>query len=283
MLKFLIIFTIISFNTQVQAQNTIFTSIKSIQYILKSVLQNKWNITSFNSNKQNSHHYMLNYADINAIKSADIVIYVDSLEENFIAKILPQASKQSVIELTKIKDIELKYSNNAHKHLDTHLTLSPNNVKKILISVRREVCRYDTPENCQFFSDNIDKFVKHLDEVSKNIAKELELYEQTNLLINHNSINYFTDSFHLQTPYAIYNQHDDMLTFKQIDEIQQYINNHKIKCLLIEQSESSANILKLAKKWQIPYIYINTENNANNSYIDMLIGLKDNIIKCLAN
>lgn len=134
-----------------------------------------------------------------------------------------------------------------HEHYskDPHIWLSPELVKIQAKTILDELIRLK-PEKTNYFKDNYESFLKRLDELSQNLAKQFEENKVKQIMVFHPSWGYLLDQFGIeQLPIEVEGKSP---TPKQLAKIIDYARNRQIKVIFVQKQFSTQSAEAIAKQ-----------------------------------
>lgn len=155
-----------------------------------------------------AHTFDPTVQDIQRIMDADIFIYVGGVSDSWIDDILDAVSteKTEVISLMDItgaveeeitEGMDAEEENDDEVEYDEHVWTSPKNAIKICDYICEKMCSKDV-ENAPYFKENLNKYVKSLNELDANIRAITENASNKTLIFGDRfPFRYFTDEYGL--------------------------------------------------------------------------------------
>ncbi|MGN0518403.1 MAG: metal ABC transporter substrate-binding protein [Acutalibacteraceae bacterium] len=155
-----------------------------------------------------AHTFDPTVQDIQRIMDADIFIYVGGVSDSWIDDILDAVSteKTEVISLMDItgaveeeitEGMDAEEENDDEVEYDEHVWTSPKNAIKICDYICEKMCSKDV-ENASYFKENLNKYVKSLNELDANIRAITENASNKTLIFGDRfPFRYFTDEYGL--------------------------------------------------------------------------------------
>ena len=222
------------------------------------------------------HSFTLKPSHAKMLEEADIIFWVDKDLESFLEKPLKSIPKKAkIVTLMELSNLEIlkfrekniygghddhddhdKHSKDkhddhdkhghahAHGEFDVHIWLDPFNAKKIVEEVAHQLADLD-PKNSQFYKNNAKKTVSKLDEMIKEIDKSIN--KKASFVTFHDAYQYFEKRFGIEALGALTINTDIQPGAKQISEIQELVEDRKIKCIFSEPQFNPKLINMIAK------------------------------------
>lgn len=218
----------------------IVTSITPLASIFALLLKDEAVITSIATNSDCPHHYHLKPSDLDKVKKADMVIYIDDQFDGFAAKLM-RKHNNNVVNVSDVK--ELKIINN-----NWHIWLDLDNVNYLL-----EAMSVILMERFPALKDNIRT---NLAESKKQIANLAEIKQQklasvSDVILLSDSLEYFFANYKVQ---SLYNSEQKSL--KYLNNLQLVLNNSTSKCLVMSVEQNP----KLYKSFKATIVRLASEN-----------------------
>jgi zinc transport system substrate-binding protein len=269
-IKHLIFIAIVSINITAIAKPRIITSIVPLASIVAMLMDNQAEISAIAVTQNCPHHYHIRPSDLQKIKHADIVIYIDDKFDGFIAKIINNHNK-NIIRLSNFQSIKFLTEDNQH---NWHFWLNLSNVQALLEELTIILVK-SFPEQEKHILTNLDAAKLQLDELVQ--IKATALNNLTDIILLSNNTEHFFFSKH--KIYKLY-QHE-YKSLKYMNNLEQLLANSVNKCIVISNEQNH----KLYDKLGAAVIQIDSENwqlatvNARTFY-DQYFKLIQAIMKC---
>lgn len=146
----------------------------------KNILGSDKGLTLLLDGKEDFHSYEPNAADIIAISSADLLIYIGNDSEKWIEKTVAASSNPSlrtfaitdavsVLEEETVEGMQTESDEHDEAENDEHVWLSLKNASIITEKLCEEICAVD-PENSEKYKSNAEKYISQLQELDKEYA-----------------------------------------------------------------------------------------------------------------
>ena len=213
------------------------------------------------------------------LEEADIVFWIGEDLEAFMEKPLDSlagnATKISFMELSSIEKLKFREENifddhddhghddhdghedeheghddHGHHHgeFDAHIWLDPSNAIEMVLEISHELSEID-PDNAAKYEQNANKAIASLNnlinEISSNIPKD------ASYIVFHDAYQYFENRFGVSSAGALTLNPDVLPGAKQIDAIQDLIQDENIKCIFSEPQYNPKIIETLAADMKI--------------------------------
>ena len=135
-----------------------------------------------------------------------------------------------------------------HGEFDAHIWLDPSNAIEMVLEISHELSEID-PDNASKYEQNANKTIASLNnlinEISNNIPKD------ASYIVFHDAYQYFENRFGVSSAGALTLNPDVLPGAKQIDAIQDLIQDENIKCIFSEPQYNPKIIETLAADMKI--------------------------------
>ena len=135
-----------------------------------------------------------------------------------------------------------------HGEFDAHIWLDPSNAIEMVLEISHELSEID-PDNAAKYEQNANKAIASLNnlinEISSNIPKD------ASYIVFHDAYQYFENRFGVSSAGALTLNPDVLPGAKQIDAIQDLIQDENIKCIFSEPQYNPKIIETLAADMKI--------------------------------
>lgn len=137
----------------------------------------------------------------------------------------------------------------AHSHdedlPDPHIWLSPQRVKQQAESIYQLLVKLD-PQNEKLYADNLNKFLKEIEQVDQAIREKLTPLKQRSFLIFHPSLGYFAKDYNLeQIAIEVEGQEPSAAELAEIVKIAQ---EKQIKVIFAEPQDNTQSVAAIAQE-----------------------------------
>jgi len=281
-LKKAIIFVIapllLSFSAK--ADIKVVTTIKPLHSLISSVMEGVGEPSLIIEGTSNPHTFVFKPSHAQMLEEADIVFWIGEDLEAFMEKPLDSlaanATKISFMELSSIEKLKFREENifddhddhghddhdghedeheghddhDGHNHgeFDAHIWLDPSNAIKMVLEISHELSEAD-PDNAAKYEQNENKTIASLnnliDEINSSLPKD------ASYVVFHDAYQYFENRFGISSAGALTLNPDVLPGAKQIDAIQDLIQDKNIKCIFSEPQYNPKIIETLAADMKI--------------------------------
>ena len=273
------ILSFLTFFTSANAEVKVVASIKPIHslasYLMDGVNKPGLIVDGYAS----PHGFALKPSHAKMLQDADLIFWVGEDLENFLEKPLGSiAKKAEKIELLNIKGLnKLKFrernifdghddhghkedghkedghddhghEGHAHGEYDPHIWLDPMNAKVILKEMAEHLIENDQ-KNASKYKDNLNKALKDLDKLNKNIKADLN--KEFKSIVFHDAYQYFEKRYNVNVLGAFTVNTDVLPGAEQLSEIREIIEHDKVTCIFSEPQFNPDIINAVAKDMDI--------------------------------
>ena len=278
-LKKAIIFVIapllLSFSAK--ADIKVVTTIKPLHSLISSVMEGVGEPSLIIEGTSNPHTFVFKPSHAQMLEEADIVFWIGEDLEAFMEKPLDSlagnATKISFMELSSIEKLKFREENifddhghddhdghedeheghddhDGHNHgeFDAHIWLDPSNAIKMVLEISHELSEAD-PDNAAKYEQNENKTIASLNNLINEINSSIP--KDASYVVFHDAYQYFENRFGISSAGALTLNPDVLPGAKQIDAIQDLIQDKNIKCIFSEPQYNPKIIETLAADMKI--------------------------------
>ena len=262
-----------------KADIKVVTTIKPLHSLISSVMEGVGEPSLIIEGTSNPHTFVFKPSHAQMLEEADIVFWIGEDLEAFMEKPLDSladnATKISFMELSSIEKLKFREENifddhddhghndhdghedeheghddHGHHHgeFDAHIWLDPSNAIEMVLEISHELSEID-PDNAAKYEQNANKAIASLNnlinEISSNIPKD------ASYIVFHDAYQYFENRFGVSSAGALTLNPDVLPGAKQIDAIQDLIQDKNIKCIFSEPQYNPKIIETLAADMKI--------------------------------
>lgn len=207
----IILFFLISFlNSSAYADKPIIllASIPPLGLLANSIVGDRAQVEVLLDAQASPHHYALTISDRQKLVSSDMVLWVGSDLEGFLAKPIKQrlAKQQRTISALHLAgivwpDIDNKDAGKAHDHdhgdHDPHIWLNPINNVLIIDALVEQLSQLD-PDNTDYYRRNAENQKAQLYELDRTIMTMMAPLQAVPFIVGHPAYTHFVYRYHLQ-------------------------------------------------------------------------------------
>ena len=275
---FLIAPLLLSFSAK--ADIKVVTTIKPLHSLISSVMEGVGEPSLIIEGTSNPHTFVFKPSHAQMLEEADIVFWIGEDLEAFMEKPLDSlagnATKISFMELSSIEKLKFREENifddhddhghddhdghedeheghddhDGHNHgeFDAHIWLDPSNAIKMVLEISHELSEID-PDNAAKYEQNENKTITSLNNLINEINSSIP--KDASYVVFHDAYQYFENRFGVSSAGALTLNPDVLPGAKQIDAIQDLIQDENIKCIFSEPQYNPKIIETLAADMKI--------------------------------
>lgn len=224
--------------------------------LLNQIGGDKVEITGLMKEGEDPHLYVATAGDVEKLNSADLVVYGGLHLEGKMVDIFDKLQGREVLNLGDALD-KSQLTKVDDELYDPHVWFNTQFWALQAKAVADKLSSMDAA-NKDYYQANLEKYLKDLDEATKYIQDRInEIPEGSRYLVTaHDAFGYFSKQFGLTVEAIQGVSTDSEVSTKRIEELAQFIADHKIKAIFTESSVSPASIHALeeavkAKGWEI--------------------------------
>ncbi|MDG2165865.1 MAG: zinc ABC transporter substrate-binding protein ZnuA [Alphaproteobacteria bacterium] len=294
------------------------TTIKPLHSLISSVMDGVGEPSLIIEGTNNPHTFVFKPSHAQMLEEADIVFWVGEDLEAFLEKPLnslaKNATKVSFMELTSIEKLKFREENifddhddhdghkdddhddhedhdghedkhEDHEHLhgefDAHIWLDPANAKAMVLEVSHELSELD-PDNKNQYEKNAAKVINSLDDLINEVDSSIS--KDVSYVVFHDAYQYFENRFGVSSAGALTLNPDVLPGAKQIVDIQDIIQDKKIKCIFSEPQYNPKIIETLANDMNISTGVIDPLGayleKGSEMYNELILNIANSLKKC---
>ncbi len=271
------------FSSTARADVNIVTTIKPLQLIAESVIQEHGSVSSIMDPQQSPHHFIMSPSDRIALDQADITIWIGPLFEAYLTDFIAQ-EKLTEKTLTVIETPGLRLHSISASQLDAHLWLDSSNAVKIAGIIADRAVSLD-PQNEAAFRRNLSLFEADIERLNVELRQKLSIQPTAKYAVYHNAYQYFERQFGLQ--YAMVILQDPALQpgIREIVQLRQQVQQLSPSCLLLEIDANADLVNTVLNGHQLKSIVVDLLGRRASAdlggYNQFMLNLADDFISCL--
>ena len=173
------------------------------------------------------------------------------------------------------------HEGHAHGEYDPHIWLDPMNAKVILKEMAEHLIENDQ-KNVSKYKDNLNKALKDLDKLNKNIKADLN--KEFKSIVFHDAYQYFEKRYNVNILGAFTVNTDVLPGAEQLSEIREIIEHDKVSCIFSEPQFNPDIINTVAKDMDIKTGVLDplgaTLNPGKDLYFDLIRNMSKSFKGC---
>ncbi len=185
----------------------VLTTIKPLQLISQAITDGVTESDVLLPPGASPHSHSLRPSDARKLYSADVIFWIGPDMESFLTRVLPSAKNAKVVSMMESGSITLRknkeedghdhHDDHDHGKYDPHLWLSTDNGRAMAKVMTKTLSGLDK-ENANRYNDNLQKFLKTLDDADERNKKKLAGLEKTPFFVFHDAYGYLQDQYGLK-------------------------------------------------------------------------------------
>lgn len=306
-----------------QNRPNVVISIKPIHSLISFLMQEVKEPQVIVDGFLSEHEYYLKPSDIRILKQAQLVIWVGNTIDPFMNSYIKNApSTQMIIKIQDIPGLHILslrqggvWEQHTHCHenelqeeinsrdgdlkenlnrecieedkdkIDGHLWLDPQNAKIIAAYISSQLIILD-PQNQAIYLKNLSQLNLRLDEIDRQVAKNLTSHHQNPILVAHDAYQYFEKRYQLNVVGSVTLTPGESLSIKRLHDILGKISAYPQLCIFQEPQFNNQKLAEILNSSHTK-VKIGTLDpiGANipagpNLYFELLTNLVNQILKC---
>lgn len=235
------------------AQARVVASVKPLHSLVAGVMEGVGEPTLLVRGAASPHSYALKPSDAEALRRAQLVLWVGESLEGFLAKPLATlAGSARVVELLEepgIRRLPVREGGlwgghdhghghdrghgHGHEALDGHVWLDPGNARAVVGLVADRLAAID-PANAQAYRANADRLSARIDALDREIRDALEPVRDRPFVVFHDAYRYLEDRYGLRAVGAIAVNPERPPSAKRLREIRATLERRGAVCVFAE-------------------------------------------------
>lgn len=192
------------------------------------------------------HLYKPSAGDVNKLQNADLVVYGGLHLEGQMGEVFKNLESKGKRVLDSSEGIDksmLISSEDFEGNYDPHIWFDVKIWEEVAQNVESSLEEID-PENSETYKENLDKYLKELDELNRYVEKRAEEVpeDQRVLVTAHDAFNYFAKRYGFEVKGLQGLSTESEASTADISEISDFIKDRKIKAVFVESSVPKKNI-----------------------------------------
>ncbi len=201
------------------------------------------------------HNYASKPSDIQKIKQANLIFFIDLEFESFLVKLLQTRAETKQIPLAKSSKIPLRTKRNSghweshlhtgetmqscehHDELDYHVWLNPDHAIAMIKTITKSLSDVD-PANINRYKKNAIAAIEIIRATDATVRQKLEHVQSTSFIVFHDSYQYFENHYGLNAVGSIEADANIPFSAQRLTEIREKIKNLKVKVAFREPNLS---------------------------------------------
>jgi zinc transport system substrate-binding protein len=255
------------------------------------------------------HAYALKPSDARALNEAALIIWVGEGLETMLERPLHSlAGKARVLELSALDDLQQlptreggpwegheegathegasdEHAGHGEGEMDTHLWLSPDNARRIVVAAAGALIELDPAHEAQYQA-NAGEMVRRIGALEQELAQQLAPLHERRYIVFHDAYHYFEEAFDLNPAGAIAVSPDRPPGARRISEIRQKITDSGARCVFSEPQFRSAIVEVVLEGTSARHGVLDPLGSGlepgKEQWFSLMRGLADSLSGCLA-
>ena len=269
------------------AEVNITTTIRPLQLIAETILQEHGNVTAIIDASQSPHHYSMSPADRVALAEADMLIWIGPTLETYLADFFQRAKASGKV-LTVSENQGLTRHDIVAGQLDSHLWLDSDNAVLIAELITREVSELDSANGASYLQ-NLNQFRVDIRNLNREIEKAVSASPRAEYAVYHNAYQYFEKQFGLQHQFAMLADPEVQPGIQEIVNLRRRFDDEKPACLLLEPDSNPDLVATALGGHELTAVTIDllgnrissTQAGIQSGYIEFMKNIADDFQSCL--
>jgi len=281
--SYLSLFLAVFFSSASHADVNIVTTIKPLQLIAESVIQDNGSVSSIVDPRQSPHHFTMSPSDRIALSQADMAVWIGPLFETYLTDFFMQKDMQNKT-TTLIEAPGLLLHNITDNQIDAHLWLDLSNAVKIAEIIAERVISLD-PQHEESYRNNLSMFEANIMNTILQIEQKLSTQPKADYAVYHNAFQYFERQFGLQHAIVILQDPEIQPSMREVVQLRQQFQQQAPSCLLSEIDESADLVNTVLNGHELRSIPVDLlgyrVSSDRDGYIQFISNIADDFIRCL--
>ena len=240
--------------TQAHAVPKVVVSMLPVHSLVSAVMGDIGEAQLLMAGGQSPHASQLKPSQVNALLSADLIVWVGALLEPNIGKIIAQRRDSTRVitllendAITKLPtrrrdnyhdpdpddDDDPDHDTHAHHNIDPHVWLSFDNARAMVGIVANELARLDSA-NRDGYQSNAEELLSRLQQLRQSLHTDLRTVNDFPYVVFHDAYQYFENEFDLHPLASLTVSAQRPTGARRIRQIKQLIQSQKVRCVFSE-------------------------------------------------
>jgi len=267
------------------AQIKVVASIKPLTLIIKEIGGDRIILEQLIPDQASHHDYPLKMSDHRRLHQADLVVWIGSDLESFLTRPLSNLSKEKILSLTDLSDIEWPEDNedshDHHHNRDPHLWLNPQNVIAIVKCLTKKMSALDQ-KNAAEFQNNAHKFIASLEILDQKTEKELLPLHNQGFAVYHHGYSHYVEHYGLKQLGYLTLTPERKTGAKNLSQLLNLLKKEG-KCIFAEPFVDDSQVLAIANKHQLRVGYLDLMGIKSDNYQQLMQSITDSFLTCLSD
>ena len=276
----------------------VIVTLKPVHSLVAAVMQNVAHPLLLIPGNASPHSYALKPSDAKQLHNADLLIWVGTDMETFLARMVDNlpatVTTVALMELPNMHRLPNRDSeeNDAHQSHETHhpgqwdphIWLDPNNAQVIVQHIGL-VLSQRFPEFAPQFQQNVDHTLKRLRQLDRDIQQKLAPIQKIPFVVYHDAYYYFEHHFGLHSLGRVTLNPGQPSGAKSIGRLRHLLKTSAVTCLFAEPQFPTAIIQTMIENLPIQVGLLDplgiSLTEGEEHYFQLLHALANNLTDCL--
>ena len=227
------------------------------------------------------HEYSLTTEEMVSLVDSDALVINGAGMEGFLSNVISNYSNLEIIDSSKgIELLEMEcHHNHEHTHEETynsHIFVSVENYIKQIENITDGLVKLDEA-NAETYLKNSREYIKELEELKKDIANVTNEIENKNIVVYHESFDYFAKEFGLNVVTKIEKEHGEAASASEIVNIVNEIKKYNVKCIFVEKGYNMNIANTVAKEAGVKVYELNPVTSGKNNKDEYINIMRENL------
>ncbi len=274
-----------------QAKLQVLASIKPLALIAQEVAGDQAEVSTLLPVTASPHDYPLKMSDHKRLRSADLVLWVGSELESFLARPLRNLAVSKLITSYELAGLDWPekgsgdhhhHGNHKHSGKDPHIWLNPRNAVVISKALAARMAHLQ-PESAAIFRANAERFAAAVELWDRQLAQQLAPVKDVGFAVYHEGYAHFVARYGLhQVAYVTYTP-ERRPGAKHLQELRNVLAQEG-KCLFMEPYYRVQGMEAMAKTLNLQIGLLDPIGEQQvSSYQQLLQQLSQSFLTCLAD
>lgn len=238
-------------------ENAIYTTVYPVEYIIKYICEDDFNVHSSYPQGVDIHHYEPSLRDLTKIAKSKALFYIGQGLEPFVEKGIDSTFKNKKVQLINLSErvhevmdlspltcdgfrcyagMDESHDDDHHNHgyyYDPHIWLSPKRVKVMATIIKDVLLTFKPASSDVDYEANYSSLIQKIDELDQKLANTIATAPLDLIIVDHDAYQYWTADYNLN---RIRMPSDTNPS--EVKEIIDIAKEKGIKTILVTQNES---------------------------------------------
>lgn len=266
----------------------VYASFYPIAEFTKQIVQDKMDVKTIIENGEEPHDFELSTKQAAQLTKADLIIYNGAKMETWIDALKQSAPKPTYVDTSVGIDLIKEDENTHHEEgehyheINPHIWLSLKNAQKQLATIKDAIIKKD-PTNQKFYEENFEQFVKSLQALDAEYAKQLKDTKLKTIVVSHEAYSYLAKDYGLKEESISGFSPEAEPSLAKLAQLKQLVEQQKVKTIFFDENATSKVSEVLAKEANVKtsILYTLEKEEENQDYITIMKKNLEILVKAL--